>query len=68
MGGDREGTTVKEMTAREILDAIRSGLEETSRRFARGPFAKGQLEQARPPRAEHEDDERSDTRREKAKL
>jgi hypothetical protein len=37
MGSDRKGTAVKdisEMTAREILDAVRSGLEETSRRFA----------------------------------
>jgi hypothetical protein len=37
MGSDRKGTAVKdisEMTAREILDAVRSGMEETSRRLA----------------------------------
>jgi hypothetical protein len=67
MGSDREDTTVKEMTAREILDAIRSGLEETSRRFA-----KRQPEQTRPLTDERADiiqgHESSDAAREKAKL
>jgi hypothetical protein len=72
MGDDREGMTVKEMTAREILDAIRSGLEETSRRFVKGQFAKGQLEHTHPQTAEREHiirgHESSDAPREKAKL
>ena len=38
---------MKEMTDRELLDAIRSGLEETSRRFAKQPSAKGEAEQTR---------------------
>jgi hypothetical protein len=36
------------MTGRELLDAIRSGLEETSRRFANGRYGKGQIEQMPP--------------------
>jgi hypothetical protein len=72
MGNDREGTIVKEMTAREILDAIRSGLEETSRRFAKKPFAKSQPDQARSQIVEEEGitagHENSEAPREKAKL
>jgi hypothetical protein len=63
---------VKEMTDRELLDAIRKGLEKSSRRFAKGQFTKGQFELTRPRTAEQEDvttgRERSDSSREKAKL
>jgi hypothetical protein len=62
---------VKEMTDRELLDAIRSGLEETSRRFANGQFGNGRIEQTRPQAAGRENtpagDENSDAPREKAK-
>jgi len=34
MGEDRKGNTVREMTPREILDAIDRALEETSRQLA----------------------------------
>jgi hypothetical protein len=65
MGGNRKGTTMKEMTAQEILDAIRSGLEETSRRFA-----KNQNEPPRPRATERQQGagaEDLEERKEKAK-
>jgi hypothetical protein len=72
VGSDREGTNVKEMTDRELLDAIRRGLEETSRRFAKGQFVKGQQEQTHPQTAQREDiipgHESSDAPPKKAKL
>jgi hypothetical protein len=72
MGSDREGANVKEMTDRELLDAIRRGLEETSRRFANGQFGNGQYQPTHPQTTEQEDDtagrEASNAAREKAKL
>jgi hypothetical protein len=45
---------MRDMTAREILDAFRSGLEETSRRFAEGPYTNGRWEQPSPHAAKPE--------------
>ena len=72
MGRDRKGTNVKEMTDRELLDAIRSGLEETSRRFAKQPPGNGRVGQTRSPAAQRNDidtgNECLGAVREKAKL
>ena len=63
---------MKEMTDRELLDAIRRGLEKTSRRFAKGQFTNGRLEPTRPQTAEQEKittgPESADAPREKTKL
>jgi hypothetical protein len=63
---------VKEMTDRELLDAIRRGLEKTSRRFAKGQATNGRLEPTRPQTAEQENiatgHESADAPREKTKL
>jgi hypothetical protein len=58
------------MTAREILDAFRSGLEETSRRLAKGPYTNGQLTQMRPQAAQRDatGGKSLEARREKEKL
>jgi hypothetical protein len=63
---------MNEMTDRELLDAIRRGLEKTSRRFAKQPSANDQSEQTRSPTAGRNDittgHESSEAVREKAKL
>jgi hypothetical protein len=60
------------MTDRELLDAIRRGLEKTSRRFAKGQATNGRLEPTRPRSAEQEKiaagHESADAPREKTKL
>jgi hypothetical protein len=58
------------MTAREILDAFRGGLQETSRRLAKGPYTNGQLTQTRPQTAQRDETggKSLEARREKEKL
>jgi hypothetical protein len=50
VGYDREGFTMTELTPREILEAIRRGLEETARRFTdRKPDEMKKHPQPSPP-------------------
>jgi hypothetical protein len=48
MVDDRKGLSMTDLTPREILEAIRRGLEETARRFA-GRGADAIDEQRKPP-------------------